>query len=273
MEQERTPIRTARWLVIINTFGFCVMLFMNGLANALPLNGMTTGEISAFFPNRFVPAGSTFAIWGLIYLQLLVFILYQVWVVFREDSTSMAFLRQIGPWFLISCVANATWIVAWHYLHIELAMVLMVVLLVSLLAIYKRLGIGRRPVPLPKRIAVHATFSVYLGWITVATMANVTALLVHWGWAYLFPGDIFWAIVLLLVATMLGVYMIFHKSDLLFSMVLCWAFWGIYRNQHGVMSGTFSPVALAAFGGMVVLLLRIGIAVILSWRKSDVDII
>lgn len=274
MDQEQTGIGTARWLVIVNTLGFCATIFVNGIANAIPLNGMMTGDISAFYPNRFVPAGSTFAIWGLIYLQLLLFLLYQVWVVFREDLAGMAFLRQVGPWFFISSVANAMWIVAWHFLMPELSLVLMVLLLASLIAMYLRLGIGRKVVPLRERIAVHAMFSVYLGWISVATIANVTALMVHWGLAYLFPGEIFWAVVMILVATALGIHMIAVKSDKLFALVLCWAFWGIFRNQQAATApDEFSPVALAAFGAMVVLGLRVVIAVYQSWRNSDLDII
>lgn len=273
MDQDQLRISTARGLVLINTFGFCLMIFFNGIANAIPLNGMTTGEISAFYPNRFVPAGITFAIWGLIYLQLLAFILYQVWVVFKEDLDAMAFLRQIGPWFLISCVANATWIVAWHYLQPELSMVLMIVLLVSLVAMYRRLDIGRRLVSWPERIAVHATFSVYLGWISVATIANAAALFVHWGWAYLFPGESYWAIAMIAAAVYLGLHMNRYYGDLCLSLVICWALWGIFRNQQATAQDPFSPVGLAAFGGMVVLGIRMAIYMIQSWRKSDVDII
>lgn len=270
MDQAHTEIRTARWLVLLNLFGFCMTLFVNGMANALPLNGMTTGEISSFYPNRFVPAASTFAIWGLIYLQLLLFIAYQIRAVYREDTAALVFLRRVGPLFLIASTANSMWIVAWHHLMIELSLVLMVVLLVSLITIYRRLGIGRQVVDLPERIAVHYTFSIYLGWISVATIANATALCVHWGLAYLTPGESFWAATMIVVATGLGLHILYHKHDIAFNLVLCWAFWGIFRKQQAFNYGSFSPVALVAIGATVVLLLRMVLLLYYSRKKTDV---
>ena len=163
------------------------MLTLNALANALPINGMTTGAVSDKYDNLFVPAGLTFSIWGLIYLLLTAFVAYQ-WKVARNDSSPHSFTEKVGAWFFVSCLANAAWILAWHYELLPLSVLLMLVLLACLLAIYLRLGVGQSSVTRSDLYFVHLPFSVYLGWITIATIANVSALLVSvhgdtLGWA------------------------------------------------------------------------------------------
>ncbi|MBK7344145.1 MAG: tryptophan-rich sensory protein [Saprospiraceae bacterium] len=172
-------------LALINLLGLTGVLVVNTFANTLPINGITTGELSAEYPNLFVPAGITFAIWGVIYLALVGFSVYSVTMAFQKGAAAKGrtdFLGVIGPWFFISCLANMTWIIAWHHRMIWISVFLMLILLTSLIAIYTRLYIGRVVRPAEK-IWVHLPFSIYLGWITVATVANITALLVHLGWS------------------------------------------------------------------------------------------
>lgn len=172
-------------LALINLLGLTGVLVVNTLANTLPINGITTGELSAEYPNLFVPAGITFAIWGVIYLALVGFSVYSVTIRLQKGAAANGrtdFLGVIGPWFFISCLANMTWIIAWHHRMIWISEFLMLILLTSLIAIYIRLYIGRVVRPAEK-IWVHLPFSIYLGWITVATVANITALLVHLGWS------------------------------------------------------------------------------------------
>ena len=128
-------------LPALNTIGLLVMLALNALANALPINGMTTGAVSDKYDNLFVPAGLTFSIWGLIYLLLTAFVVYQ-WMVARSNSSPHSFVEKVGAWFFVSCLANAAWILAWHYELLPLSVLLMLVLLACLLAIYLRLGVG-----------------------------------------------------------------------------------------------------------------------------------
>ena len=120
-------------LNILNLVGFILMVTVNILANVLPIGGRTTGEVSDFVGNLFVPAGFTFSIWGVIYLALGFFIFYSFknikkWPV--SDS-----VKEIGFLFLISCVLNAVWIFAWHNLFIGTSLVLMLGLLLSLIHI------------------------------------------------------------------------------------------------------------------------------------------
>ena len=123
-----------RTLQLLNLLGFILVIVLNGLANALPINGYTTGELSDRYPNLFVPAGFTFSIWGVIYLLLLVFVIYQIRNWWSKHRLDMSFVQKIGPWFAISCLANASWIIAWHYVQPLLALFIMCVTISSQLS-------------------------------------------------------------------------------------------------------------------------------------------
>ena len=118
-------MKNIKLLAIINTLGLILALVLNGLANALPINGKTTGELSDAYPNLFVPTGFTFAIWGVIYLTLFVFIVYQLIQAFSKGGNAQDFLPKISWFFLLSCIANASWIVAWHYQYLIVSLVIM----------------------------------------------------------------------------------------------------------------------------------------------------
>jgi len=130
-------------ICILNLFGFLGTVIVNGLANALPINNKTTGELSDQYPNLFVPAGLTFSIWGLIYILLAIFAIYQLIIVIRKDTKQSSFIERIGLLFFGSSVANIGWIFAWHYEIVPLSLVLMLLLLGCLIAIYLRLHIGK----------------------------------------------------------------------------------------------------------------------------------
>ena len=161
--------------VIVTVLG---TLVVNGLANALPLNGLNTGQISDRFDVYFVPAGYVFSIWGLIYLGLIAFAVYQALPSQRENPR----LRAVGWWVALSGLANSTWIFLWHYEQFPLTLIAMLVLLASLIVIYLRLGIGRTRVSQAETWLARVPFSIYLGWITVATVANITSLLDYLNW-------------------------------------------------------------------------------------------
>ena len=170
------------FLSILNLIGFLGTVIVNGLANALPLNNKTTGELSDQYPNLFVPAGLTFSIWGVIYVLLAIFVIYGLIVAIKKDTQKSSFIDNIGILFFISCLANIGWIFAWHYEILPLSLFLMLLLLGSLITIYLRLRIGKSDAIAIEKYFTHLPVSVYLGWITVATIANITALLVNMNW-------------------------------------------------------------------------------------------
>lgn len=218
-----------RILAIVNLIGLIAVLTLNGLANALPIGGKNTGELSDLYPNLFVPAGFTFSIWGIIYILLTAFVVYQLIQAFRNEDNG--FIERIGPWFLVSCVANASWILAWHYQLVGLSLVIMLAILGSLLMIYLRLKIGKSDAPGREKYLVHLPFSIYLGWISVATIANVTALSVNAGWGGFGIAEPVWTIIVLVVAMGLALGMIFTRNDVFYPLVTLWAFFGILSKR------------------------------------------
>lgn len=234
-------------------------IIVNGMANALPLNGQRTGEISDRFTVFFVPAGYVFAIWGLIYLGLIAFAIYQALPAQRENPR----LRRIGFWFVFSCVANSAWLFLWHYELFVLTIVVMLALLLALSVIYWRLEIGRSQVSPRETWCVCYVFSVYLGWISVATIANATAVLDYLSWNGWGISAEIWAVVMLVIAAGLAAAMQFRHRDSAYQAVLVWAFVGIALKQAAA-----PLVALAAWtmAGVVVLIIIAG--TLFQWRRQ-----
>lgn len=260
------PGRSARiGLGFLNLIAFAAMVAVNALANALPINGKATGELSDQYPNLFVPAGLTFSIWGLIYLLLAVFAVYQLVASLRRRGEPAAMFDRIGLWFFISCLANIGWILAWHYEVLWLSMALMLLLLVCLLAIYLRLRIGRSAAGTGEKLMVHLSFSVYLGWITVATIANATALLVDLGWDRLGLGEPFWAAALIAAGVLIGLAVLASRRDIFYALVLVWALLGIVLKRRGAGDPLSAVVPLAALVGLC--LLGLGVLVQVIRRK------
>ncbi len=221
---------------------------VNGLANALPLNGQLTGEISDRFKVYFVPAGYVFSIWGLIYLGLILFAIFQALPAQRDNPH----LSQIGYIFVFSCLANIVWLFLWHYEQFPLTAVAMLALLASLIAIYLRLGIGQAAVSTGERWLVQIPFSVYLGWVSVATIANITDVLDYLKWDGWGIRPELWAVIMLVVAAGITTAMIFTRGDVAFALVVLWAFAGIAIKQSG--TPLVANAAWVLVGALVIML-------------------
>jgi benzodiazapine receptor len=224
-----------------------VTIVVNVLSNAIPLNGMTAGEISDSFDILFVPAGYVFSIWSVIYLGLIAYAIFQLRPSERENPR----LRRTGWWFVLSSAANSVWLFLWHYGYFGLSVVAMLTLLASLIVIYLRLGVGKETVSSGERWLVHLPFSVYLGWITVATIANITAFLDFVDWNAFGIAPETWTIIMLVVAIVVAALMAYDRQDIAYLLVLIWAFIGI-----GVEQADTPLVANAAYlaAGAVALL-------------------
>ena len=245
---------TVKLKQILNWVAVLAVLAVNGLANALPLNGKTTGDISNSIPTLFTPAGYVFAIWSVIYLGLLAFAWYQS----RSAQGTAALLERVGYWFVVSCASNIAWIFLWHYEEFPLSLVAMLGLLVSLIAIYLRLDIGRRPVSAPERRWVHLPFSTYLGWICVATIANVSVVLYTQGWNGGPLAPELWTVIMVVVAGALGIAMILLRNEVAFPLVIIWALIGIAvaRSAIAVIAFSAGGASLALAAMLALALLR-----------------
>lgn len=210
-----------------NLFSVLSALAVNVLASTLPLNGQNTGEISDRFQVYFVPAGYVFAIWSVIFIGWIAFAIYQ----FQPSQKESPRLRRLGHLFALSGLANAGWLFCWHYNQFGLSVLVMLVLLGLLIASYLRLDVNRLPVSAAERWSVDIPFSVYLGWITVATVANLTAWLYFIEWNGFGISEPVWAVIMLAVASMLGVAMAITRRDAAYLSVLVWAFIGIAVKQ------------------------------------------
>ena len=238
------------YLQIFNLIGFIATVIVNFLAVLLPIGGNTTQELSDAIPNLFVPAGITFSIWTFIYIFLGFFSVYQIRDIFKKDKIEMKFLDDIGYFFIIGSVANIIWIIVWHYQLVPLSLVFMIILLVSLLLIYIKLDIGRSEVSKIEKVALHIPFSIYLGWITVATIANVTAVLVVLG----VPGfgllAEIWTILVIAVAVLITFAMLLIRKDYAYSLVVIWALLGIFIKQ---IATSLTVAITALISGIIII--------------------
>jgi len=195
------------------------MVVMNYLANALPLNGKTTGQISDNLPNLFTPAGITFSIWGIIYLLLAVFCILQFTPYARQTAISAGWI------FALSCVFNAAWILAWHYEKLPLSLLIMTGLLISL--VFLNMQIKDQSMGLVK-----AAFGIYLGWICIATIANVTAVLVSINWGGFGISPVAWAIVMIAAGTLIVSLTLLRLNNPYIGIAVVWAFLGIIIKRQ-----------------------------------------
>ena len=233
---------------IVNVVALVITLIMNGLSEALPINGQTSAEISNRLPILFVPANYVFSIWGFIYILLIGFGVYQALPAQRENPR----LQKIGYWFALSCGANALWLVLFHYNQFALSMVVMLVLLVSLIRIYTQIEVGHAALTLKEKWFIHIPFSVYLGWVTVATVANAAHTLYDAGWdGFGLSGEI-WATTMLFIATGITLTIIATRNDIAYTGVIVWALIGITVKQ-----GDTPMVALTAIAMVVVIVLAL----------------
>jgi hypothetical protein len=238
---------TPRQIITILATGITIVI--NGLANTLPLNGLTTGEISDRFEIYFVPAGYVFSIWGLIYLGLIIFTIYQALPGQRDNEV----LNKIAPAYWIGSLANSIWIFLWHFEIFSLTLIAMLSILASLLYIYLHIknseGFQKWLVKLP--------FSIYLGWITVATVANTSQFLFYFNWGGWGITGAAWAAIMIAVASLLGLLMIWRENDTPYLLVLVWAFIGITVSQAAtaiVTTTAWSAVAILGAGALITLI-------------------
>ena len=259
------PRTKKRLLQIGNILAVIITILINTLAVILPLNGKTTQELSDNLPNLFVPAGITFSIWSIIYILWIVFAIYQARDLFKKEEINMPFLQQITFLFIISSIANSAWIFLWHYEYVALSLLMMLILLFSLLAIYTRLNIGRSIDSMAERLCVHVPFSVYLGWITVATIANITAFLVSVNWDGFGISELNWTIIIIAVATLLTILMLALRKDIAFSLVVLWAFFGIWMKRT-TLPNTAIDANVATTITIAIITIAIGLLAVIGYQ-------
>lgn len=233
-----------------NIIAFLLVITCNVLSNAIPLNGQTMSEISAKLPSLFTPAGFTFAIWGLIYLALSIFVIYQA----LPPQRSRQSIADIGGFFKLNCVANAAWIIAWHYDLLLLSLFIMAVILATLIAIYRSLGLVDSGVSLRDRLALQLPFSLYTGWISVATIANISAVQTGMGWDNWLLDPVTWTQLKIAFAGAIGAMVMLRRSDIVFMGVIVWAAYGIATEHAATPAVAGAATTLCQLGLILIIL-------------------
>ena len=251
--------RMLQILTVGNIIAVILTIIVNSLANIIPIGGKYTGELSDNIPNLFVPAGITFSIWGVIYVLIILFVIYLGRDLFKIEKVTKSYLENISYFFILACLANIIWIFLWHYEQILLSLLAMILLFYSLLIIYLRLDIGNEKLPYKEKLFIHVPISVYLGWITVATIANVTALLVTIDWNGFGISEYIWTIFILIIVTVITIRILLKKRDFAYSFVIIWALLGIIikRFQVDPTYGVQTGIYITAIFAIIVIIITI----------------
>jgi hypothetical protein len=225
-------------LKIVNVAALILVLVVNYLANALPLNGKSTGEISAEYSNLFTPAGLTFSIWGVIYLLLIIFCVIQ----FTGNNNEA--VKAVGWLFAVSSVLNALWLFAWHYEYLAASVLVMLLFLISLILINNQLlDVSNR--------FVKITFGIYLGWIMIATIANITVWLVSVNWNGFGTAPEWWAGIMIVIGLIISVLAVYKFENPFIALSVIWAFAGIAIRQNNQVQGIFLTAALSGIALLI----------------------
>ncbi|MFO7720730.1 MAG: tryptophan-rich sensory protein [Gillisia sp.] len=231
-----------RNLSILNFLSVLLVIILNYYSQAVKINNNTIGSLSNEYENLFTPAGYAFAIWGLIFLSLLAYASFQIYKAFSDKDAD--FISKTGPWFIIANVANAAWVVVWLLEYTGISVILMFVILFSLLRIVLNTNMERWDAPLKIIAFTWWPICLYAGWITVATIANVSAYLskIEWdGWIF---NETQWTIIMILIAGIINILMIYKRNMREFAAVAVWALFAIYvRHQDGNLAIAYTALA------------------------------
>ena len=242
-----------------NIIAFITTLIVNGLSNTTLIGGKTTAEVSNKYPTLITPAGYVFAIWGIIYILMGVFLMYQA----LPSQKDKPFQKQVSVLFILTSVFNIVWLFFWQNELLPISVAVIIAFLATLIAIYLRLNIGKSNVGLKEKLCVHVPFSVYLGWVTIATIANISVTLVSVGWAGFGLSLQTWAILVLAVALLLDLAVVATRRDIAYSLVFIWALAGISVNQS-----TNSTIVLTCEIAIAVIAAALAISVALSHLRK-----
>ena len=253
-----------KYLKWSNYFAFILMLVINLIANLAPIGIGTTGTISQKYDNLFTPAPITFSIWGVIYILMTLFIVYQNgWIDKGQRSSQVT--NRIGLWFTFSCLFNVAWIFAWHYDAILLSFILIVCLLVSLTMIVERLH-KDQPTAL-ETLSVRVGFDIYFGWIIAATIANACVLFTKLEWNGFGIPDVVWMLILLFASAVIGIAAVFFRHRIFTALTIIWTYAGIlvrhisqdgFKGQYPLVIGATIVAITLVFLAVLMELLPLG---------------
>jgi hypothetical protein len=233
-------------LQVSNGVALIITLIINYLSNTGIFNGNTMATVSARYQNYFTPAGYAFSIWGLIYLGLLAFVIYQGRSLFKKVEDNWP-VQEIGWWFIVSCAANSLWVFAWLYDYTGLSVIIMIVLLLSLIKIIFNTRMELDDLPLKKIAFVWWPFCLYSGWITVAIVADIAAWLTKIHWNGFGLSGVAWAIIMIIVAGIINLIVTWNRNMREYALVGAWALVAIaVANWESATSIVVAAIVVAS---------------------------
>lgn len=246
-------------LAILNSISLASLLVISYLSQQERFSDLNVGEVSAKYETIFAPASLTFAIWGLIYASLTAFSIFHVIKAYNSSETEQANLDvdAIGWLFIINTLATGAWLVAWVNEEIGLSVVLILIQLVTLILISVRAHIANPERPLSTKIFTHFPLSIYIAWICVATIANISAYLVSINWTSFYISNSYWVIIMIGVTTLLSLFMIVVRRNISFGLVILWALYGIALKREQVNEVLFQEVIKAAWAAFIIVIISI----------------
>ncbi len=242
-------------LQIANGIALVFTIVMSYISNSGAFDGKTMKTISDSYWNYFTPAGYAFSIWGIIYLALFGFVLYTGRSLFTKKEDNDTIVLEIGWWFVISCIGNSAWVVAWLYDYVFLSVGIMLIVLISLIKIIINTRMELDFQPLHRYLLIYWPFAFYSGWITVAFIADIAAYLTKIQWDGFGISDITWAIIMISVAGLLNIAMILTRNLREFALVGIWALIAIAVSNSDKGS---ADVVVAAYIVAALIFITIG---------------
>ena len=238
---------TLRQIVVIAGLG--MVLTVNVLGSALPINGLRTADVTEGLEVLFSPAAYVFAVWGVIYSFQAAYVTYQA----LPSQKTNPLQRRIAPWYLLISVANTTWIFLWHYQQFALSNIAMITLLLGLIKLYLTTRVGSDMPGRTQIWLIRVPFSLYMAWITVATVVNVTQWLNWIQWGRFGLSELTWGLTMLLIATLITSLVTWRFRDIAYACVVVWAFIGIAVRQIETvpMSITAGIMATIVIGALI----------------------
>jgi hypothetical protein len=258
----------ANLYVALNVLSMGIVMTINTLSNSLPLNGKTPGQLSDQYPNLFVPSGGTFAIWGVIYTGLLSQIIWQIWGIFNAQvaEKSRPIVLRNSFYFALTCLFNVAWLFAWHWEKVGLSVAVMLLLLASLTVFNVRSQSGLAAFSTEEKWYFHAPMGLYWGWISIATIANVTAWLVSIGWSGWGFSMYYWTVFVMAVGTFLAAYVVYVRGQIFYGLAVMWALMGIAIKRQA--AGDAVSAQLVTFSGCCMgLLLMLVLVRVPRWLR------
>jgi hypothetical protein len=260
-------MKKIKTLAVLNLVFFLVHLVPSQLTQFKLINDQTIGDVSDKYPTLFTPAGITFSIWGVIYLALTAFCIYHLIKAYRENAQHEANqdINSLGYLFILNNIATGAWTLAWVYEQLLLSVILMLVQLITLIAINLRLNIYN-----PTRSAAAKWFtqfplSIYFGWICIATVANISSVLVGLQWNGLGLDPAYWAIIMIVAATLITLFLILNRRNPFIGLVTIWALYGIILKHQQLALPQSSDIITTAWVGLGLL----AVAVLLQFYRNS----